>query len=144
MRIVFADSGYWIAQLDPTDGLHRKAEAVAKQLAPFRIVTTEMVLVEFLAFVGGRGEEFRKRAVERVKSLRADPNVEVVPQTSKQFDAALDLYASRLDKAWSLTDCASFVLMKQRTIREALAHDHNFEQARFIALLSDSNVLPQP
>jgi predicted nucleic acid-binding protein len=47
----------------------------------------------------------------------------------------LDLYASRFDKAWSLTDCISFVVMEQQGIREALTGDHHFEQAGFVALL---------
>ena len=63
------------------------------------------------------------------------PNVEVVPQTSIQFREVFALYAGRLDKAWSLTDCASFALMTERDISEALAHDHHFEQAGFTALL---------
>jgi predicted nucleic acid-binding protein len=41
----------------------------------------------------------------------------------------------RADKEWSLTDCASFKIMKARGITEALAHDHHFEQAGFTALL---------
>lgn len=135
MKTVFADTGYLIAQLDATDQWHRRAEEATARLLPFRTVTTEMVLAEFLNFVTGRRRNLRPRAIERVKKLRTDPNTEVVPQTSEQFDAALALYDSRLDKDWSLTDCASFVLMEQRDIREALAHDGNFEQARFTALL---------
>lgn len=63
------------------------------------------------------------------------PNVEVIPQTSELFHQALSLYRQRPDQAWSLTDCASFCLMQQRNILEALAHDKHFEQAGFIALL---------
>ncbi|EKE25438.1 MAG: hypothetical protein ACD_5C00161G0004, partial [uncultured bacterium] len=45
------------------------------------------------------------------------------------------LYKRMADKDWSLTDCASFEIMKARGITEALAHDHHFEQAGFTALL---------
>ena len=45
------------------------------------------------------------------------------------------MYRQMLDKEWSLTDCASFALMKERGIAEALAHDRHFEQAGFVALL---------
>ena len=43
--------------------------------------------------------------------------------------------ASHADKVWSLTDCTSFVLMRQRGIADALAYDRHFEQAGFKALL---------
>jgi uncharacterized protein len=47
----------------------------------------------------------------------------------------LDLYRDRPDKAWSLTDCISFVVMADKGIRDALTADHHFEQAGFVALL---------
>ena len=48
MERVFADSGYWIALVNPRDNLHQKAHAVLRDLRPAQIVTTEMVLTEFL------------------------------------------------------------------------------------------------
>ena len=136
MKTVFADTGYWIALLDTRQELHRRAEEATEQLQPFRIVTTEMVLVEMLTLFSQGREDVRRAAIEMVKMLRFKHNIEVVPQTSEQFEGALERYASRLDKPWSLTDCASFVLMEKRHIWEALAEDHNFEQAGFVALLS--------
>ena len=65
----------------------------------------------------------------------ADPNVEVVPQTSIQFQATLERYLTRLDQSWSVVDCASFLVMETRQIQEALAFDRHFEQAGFKALL---------
>ena len=41
----------------------------------------------------------------------------------------------RQDKDWSLTDCISFIVMRDRRIVEALTGDHHFEQAGFVALL---------
>ena len=48
---------------------------------------------------------------------------------------AWQLFTQRQDKDWSLVDCSSFVIMKNRHISEALTTDHNFEQAGFIPLL---------
>lgn len=59
----------------------------------------------------------------------------MIPQSSEQFDAALDLYSQRHDKTWGLTDCVSFCIMSERGIQEALAYDHHFEQAGFRPLL---------
>lgn len=47
MRTVFADTGYWIALLDPQDTLHPKAIALTLALAKARICMSEMVLTEF-------------------------------------------------------------------------------------------------
>jgi hypothetical protein len=51
--------------------------------------------------------------------------------------AALTLYAQRPDKEWGLTDCASFLIMQERGITEALVYDDHFHQAGFIPLLRD-------
>ena len=122
----------------PEDRLHERAKVVVERLGPHRIVTSEMVLVEFLDFMGVLGEQSRKIASNAVARLADDPKVEVVPQTSRQFEAAVALYASRLDKRWSVADCASFILMEERNIREALAHDRDFAQAGFAALLREA------
>jgi predicted nucleic acid-binding protein len=68
-------------------------------------------------------------------ALRADPACITLPATQDVFDAGVELYARRPDKAWSLTDCISFVVMQEHDIREALTGDRHFEQAGFIALL---------
>lgn len=133
MKTVFADTGYWLALLNPRDRLHEKVRSVSATLGQVRIITSEMVLDELLA--GLSVPPVRATAVSAVSSVLSNPNVEVVPQTSLQFREAFDLYKSRMDKEWSLTDCASFNLMKERGIAEALAHDEHFEQAGFVALL---------
>jgi hypothetical protein len=46
------------------------------------------------------------------------------------------LFRQRADKAWGLTDCISFVVMREREIPEALTADEHFEQAGFVALLN--------
>ncbi len=137
MKIVFADSGYWIALLSPHDGLHEKAKAVSTKLAPLRILTSEMVLTEVLNAFSRRGPALRKIASDLVTTVLSNPNVEVVPQTSLLFREALALYRERPDKGWGLTDCASFAIMRERGVSEALSHDRHFEQAGFTALLQD-------
>lgn len=44
-------------------------------------------------------------------------------------------YAERSDKSWSLTDCASFLIMEALAIEAALTHDQYFAQAGFQVLL---------
>ena len=138
MREVFADAGYWIAMLSLRDELHAKAVTATERLGAVRMVTTRMVLVEVLNFMAGAGEYGRRLASGMVDRLERSPDVEIIAQTDMQFRAALDRYASRADQSWSLTDCASFLVMEQRSIAEALAFDRDFEQAGFVALLRES------
>jgi len=132
---VFADTGYWAALQDSRDRLHGTALALTNEIESLRIVTTQMVLVEVLNMFGSRGEQQRRLAREVVERAERSVDVEIVPQTAAQFRAALERYTQRSDQTWSLTDCASFIVMEERGITEALAHDRDFEQAGFTALL---------
>ena len=139
MSEVFADTGYWAALQDPRDGLHEKALALTRDLESRRIVTTQMVLTEMLNLFGSRGEQQRRQAGQVVERAERSLDVEIVPQTDEQFRAAVERYMERPDQSWSLTDCASFIIMEERGITDALAHDRDFEQAGFIALLRQSD-----
>ena len=135
MDVVFADTGYFIASLDDRDPLHERAKAVVEGLRPSRIVTTQMVVTEMLNYVSRGGQRLRMLAVDMVREMEKNFAVEIVPQTAAQFRAAVERYASRSDQRWSLTDCASFLVMEERGITVALAYDRDFEQAGFAALL---------
>ena len=60
---------------------------------------------------------------------------EVVSISAALWNEALELYHQHRDKQWTLTDCASFIVMRERGITEALTGDRHFEQAGFVALL---------
>jgi predicted nucleic acid-binding protein len=135
MRIIFAGTAYWIAIINPRDELHRVAIALSAEVGEHRIVTSELVLVEVLNMLSAYGSALRHGAVELVQTISADETVDLVPQSVPLFQSALALYRDRPDKQWSLTDCASFRVMEQRQIREALTHDRHFEQYGFRALL---------
>ncbi len=135
MRMVFADTGYWIALFDPHDTLNSKAIECSKILINMTIHTSEMVLTEFLNHFAKRGEFLKRAAVQFIQAVQKNPVMTITPQTSALYQQALLLYAQRVDQAWSLTDCASFCIMRQSGIMEALAYDKHFEQAGFIALM---------
>ena len=138
MSEVFADTGYWAALQDTRDRLHGMALAPTREIGPRRIATTQMVLVEVLNMFASRGEQQRRLAREVVERAGRSLDVEIVPQTPAQFRAAIERYGERPDQTWSLTDCASFIVMEERGITDALAHDRDFEQAGFTAPLRQS------
>jgi len=135
VKTVFADTCYWIAFLNEDDDLYEIAIRTTQTLFPIQIVTSEMILSELLNHVSKKGENFRKAAATFIRQLDEDENVVIIPQTSKLFLNAFELYIQRQDKAWSHTDCSSFCIMEELGILESFTYDKHFEQAGFIALL---------
>ena len=70
-----------------------------------------------------------------MERIRSDPRVHIEPQTPELFADAFERLRQRLDKEWSITDCASFLVMERLGIWQALTGDHHFEQAGFVAML---------
>jgi uncharacterized protein len=135
MRTVFADANYWVAMANATDEWHDRAKQITLELGPVQFVTTEEVLIELLNFYSGKGPSFRKAAAKMVRSLNANPNVDVLPQTRESFLTGLGFYEKRVDKGYSLTDCISMVQMREHRIVEILTADHHFRQEGFSPLL---------
>jgi uncharacterized protein len=102
------------------------------------LLTTEAVVFE----VGAAFSRVAYRSVGQaiMHTLMNDGLIETVPVAAPLRDKALVLFAQHQDKDWSLCDCASFELMRERGITQALAADHHFDQAGFTALLLQAPV----
>ena len=135
MRNLFADTSYWFALLVRSDPWHDIAVLLSREISDARIFTTEMVLAELLNGVSRLGEYYRNLAATEVLRIRSNSNVEIIAQTELQFRNAFDLYQSRPDQRWGLTDCASFIAMRERGITHALTADRDFIQAGFTILM---------
>lgn len=135
MTSIFADACYWIALVNRNDQLHAAATAAQAEFGTRGLLTTDEILNEVLTYYCKRGEYLRAIAANVVDAIRADAHVEVVPQTRTSFDDAFALYKNRNDKEYSLTDCRSFCLMRERECSESLTDDGHFEQEGFVALL---------
>jgi uncharacterized protein len=98
-----------------------------------RLTTTEFVLVEVANALSA--PPFRSHAVGLIEGLRLLPDVEIVPADAGLLADGWQLYRARPDKEWSLTDCTSFVVMRQGQIAQAFTSDRHFEQAGFVKLL---------
>jgi predicted nucleic acid-binding protein len=132
MKALFADTFFFVAYLHPRESTHPLAdEYLTRRSEP--IVTTIWVLVELGNFLS----KYPSRCLfaPLVKSLRAEPRVEIIPAGDDLFDRATTRYRERPDKRWSITDCTSFLVMEDRKLRRALTDDHHFEQAGFTILL---------
>jgi hypothetical protein len=64
--------------------------------------------------------------VKVVHHILASPEIEILSHTHGTFLAGFALYEARPDKAYSLTDCVSMNLMRERGINDVLTHDNHF------------------
>ncbi len=134
MKLVFADTVYWVALINPNDEWRNQARSATTLLTDAQIITTDSILIEVLNFFAEHGDEARRKAVSVVEQLLINPIIEVVPQTHDNFLAGLTFYKARADKGYSLTDCVSMITMRERNITEVLTHDRHFGQEGFTVL----------
>lgn len=130
---LFLDTGYVIALLNFRDQYH----LTAKMLQPIvrgasEVWTTEAVLIEIGNHLGAIN---RDAAAAFIKKCYHTTNIRVVNVTTDLLRDAVNLYRSRPDKSWGLTDCISFVVMSSNNISDALTADKHFQQAGFRAML---------
>lgn len=136
MKALFADTFYFIALLSQRDAGHQAARRFAADNR-LRIVTSEFVLVEVADALCLPHK--RELVVRLFVLLEKEPRLTIVPANSELLSRARGLYAGRSDKAWSLTDCTSFVIMHDEGLDEALTGDSHFEQAGFRAPLRQTD-----
>jgi predicted nucleic acid-binding protein len=132
MSAVFADAVFYLALLNPRD---QHAESSTAFAAEYRgqLVTTSEVLTEVANACSGAPQ--RTLVFNLWKSIENDPNTVIVYSDETLWLQSLELYSDRPDQTWSLTDCMSFLVMRERGITEAATADHHFEQAGFTILL---------
>ena len=136
MNEVFADTSGWANFFLEDDLHHAKAFSLMTQWKQQnrRVVTTNYVLSELIVLLGSRAQH-RSAILNNIKTIRSTDWIEIVHVDEKLDKKAWELLENRLDKGWSLVDAASFVVMQEREVTEALTADHHFEQAGFIRLL---------
>lgn len=135
MKVVFVDTQYFVAIFQESDQWNKQAVELESQINGYKFVTTDSILIEVLNYFSGYGEEVRQEISAVISDILADDDFEVIEQTRDVFLKALNLYSSRLDKGYSLTDCISMNVCHEFGIYEILTHDHHFEQEGFQILL---------
>jgi predicted nucleic acid-binding protein len=131
MKVLFADTFYFVALISARDKLHTRAKAMSQ--SKVRYVTTDWIITEVVDAMS-KGNA-RRHVPGLINYLRTSPVWEVVPFSEEIFERALEFHARFTDKEWTLTDCTSFIVMQERGVTEALTGDRHFEQAGFTALL---------
>ena len=137
MPDIFVDTAGWGHLIDATQTLHSQAATIYRS-APqqgCKFITTNYVILELVALLISPLRIPRPTIIEFIESVGASPKVSVIHVDDALNQQAWQLFTQRQDKDWSLVDCASFSIMRQHGVQEALTTDHHFEQAGFVCLL---------
>ncbi|WP_319578489.1 PIN domain-containing protein [uncultured Methanospirillum sp.] len=129
MRSVFIDTSFVIAIFTPEDKHHKQALEIAHELFDYtEIWITDAIIYE----IGNSFSKTGKQIIaEFIRDCYTTEQMHVVKTDEPLLMKALTHYSDYLDKDWSLTDCLSFEVMKEKNIAIAYSSDHHFEQAGF-------------
>ncbi|MGF1473628.1 MAG: type II toxin-antitoxin system VapC family toxin [Rubrobacteraceae bacterium] len=128
--MVFLDSGYLVAYENADDQNHHRAREHWASLARDPIlVTTSYVLDEVLTFLNARRQH--RKAVSIGDRLLDGSFAELIHVDEDLLRRGFDLFRRRPDKRYSLTDCISFLVMRDHQIDTAYAFDDHFGQEGF-------------
>lgn len=135
---LFIDTAGWASLFVPTENYHIQAVQHFReaQQSQNRLITTNYILTELVALLGSRQMATRPQLFQYVDSIKLAPYVGLIYIDVATDTVAWELCKGRPDKAWSLVDCSSFVVMQQLGLQKALTTDKHFEQAGFVRLLS--------
>jgi predicted nucleic acid-binding protein len=135
---LFLDTSYIQAILNPRDSNHPRALSLIPRVerSP-EVVITEAVLAEVGNALSGT-PRLRRNAAAFIRGCYSEPNISVVSVDTTLLRRALDLFERRTDKEWGLTDCISFVVMRDRGLHDAATEDRHFQQAGFRALMANA------
>ncbi|CAN5910962.1 PIN domain-containing protein [soil metagenome] len=125
------DTGYLIALEDADGGYHPTAIKHRESLTRMpRLTTTSYIVNEVVTFFNVRGQH--AKAVELGETLLSSPSIKMVHVGEYLLRRGLSLLRERPDKRYSLTDCVSFVVMREHGIITAFAFDKHYEQEGFV------------
>ena len=130
----FLDASFVLSVQVADDANHSKAvrywKTIAVDVPP--LITTSFVVDEVATYLNSRGAH--KTAIDVAGDLMSNEDIECVFVDRELFDNGWMIFQRHKDKRYSLTDCISFALMKQRKMTFALTFDKHFLQAGFSIL----------
>ena len=132
---LFIDTGGFYALVSGEGVAHKQAAAIMEAAASHRrhAVTTDYILDETATLLRARG--LTKQLKEFLRLTEESQALRIEWMTPSRFAATRKFMLKHLDQEFSFTDCASFVVMKELRLTEALATDKHFRIAGFNPLL---------
>ncbi|MBM3993984.1 MAG: type II toxin-antitoxin system VapC family toxin [Planctomycetes bacterium] len=132
---IFVDTSGFYAILVKSDDRHRTAVRHLREARRRRrrFVTSDYVLDETATLLKARG--LRHLLPAFFEKLLGSQVCRIEWTDPDRFHEVQAFFLKHIDQDWSFTDCISFALMKELTLRDALTKDRHFESAGFVALL---------
>jgi len=134
----FADTGRWVAWALPGDARHHDALGMLATLGRSeQVLTSNLVVGETWTFL--RRRDSHRTAVaflDRVDALVKADRLVVHKVAEDQEAAAWEWLRKHDERVYSYVDAASFRVMRDRRLREALAFDQDFAAAGFVEVLA--------
>ena len=131
---IFVDTFGFYAWADTKCSSHREAREIVHR-RDRRFVTTAWIVAETInLFVARKQARWVEPILDFLETTRA---VETLEPTWRQFTGAKDLWRKYQDQAFPLTDCTSFVVMRELDLQDALTADRHFRVMGFNPLLAD-------
>jgi len=121
------DTSAYYALIDRGERTHQDAVVIQQRLMQerWRLWTTNFILAEIPALTLSRlGYHTALTALQRIDAS----NTIIIRVTADHERSARALIVRYHDKAFSLTDALSFVVMERLDISHAFSFDHNFTQ----------------
>ena len=132
MNKVFIDTSYLLA-LELAKDQHHLIALQHWQNVPLtstQFITTSYIFDEIVTFFNRYG--YHAQAAKLGDSILSSPTIQLVHINESWFYQGWNYFCQHGDKAYSLTDCISFVVMTEMGIKTAYTFDHHFVQAGFI------------
>lgn len=136
---LFLDTYYVQALLNPRDPHHEHALTLLPLVRrAAEVVITEAMFAEVGSALSGT-PRLRQLAAAFIRRCYAEANMAVVSVDTALLARALELFESRADKDWGLTDCISFVGMREHNLVDAATRERHFQQAGFPPRMMDAD-----
>ncbi|NET45127.1 MAG: PIN domain-containing protein [Okeania sp. SIO2B3] len=133
-EVYFLDTSYILALEIKNEDAHQQVLQNWNFLAKSQplLVTTTYIFDKVVTFFNSINLHYK--AVEVGNQLLESPDIELINIDKSLFNQGWQYFQKHQDKSYSLTDCLSFIIMKQRKIVTALTLDNHFLQAGFEVL----------
>jgi uncharacterized protein len=130
-RVVFVDTGAWVALRYRRDGQHVRARSLLRRLRQegLSLVTSEWVLGETVTLLKARGAV--DHALALGEAIQAGRLGQLIEGTTDRRRRAWELFRRYRGLRVGWVDCTSFAVMEEIGLRTVFGFDDDFAAAGF-------------